>query len=121
MRKIIFFLLPICVFLLTTSLFAEDEKIKGLKIQPGPGMEVIKMGNAYVTVPKGAKIEKRGTVFYVEGPEQYAARKFEEMEKNITDMDTKFVSIEEQYEKLKKELEQLKKRLKSQKASEGEL
>ena len=116
MRKIISFLLSVCIFLVTIPLLAGDEKIKGVKVQPGPGMEVIKIGSAYITVPKGAKVEKRGTVFYVEGPDQYAARKFEEMEKSINDMGGKFVSIEEQYEKLKKEMEQLKKRIKIQKA-----
>jgi hypothetical protein len=47
------------------------------------GLETIKVGNNNVTVPKGTRIYKKSNLTYVESINEYAGRRFEEMEMRL--------------------------------------
>ena len=57
----------------------EDGVIKN----PPPGMELIKIGKTNVLAPKGARINKVAGFQTIEATDQYAARKFMEVENRL--------------------------------------
>jgi len=94
-------------FLMTgfTSALAEEEAIRRDSRMP-PGMAVKKIDRINVVVPKDAKIYKKGMTASVEGGDEYAARKF-------IDVDDRFAKNESTMETLKKELLELKKEIRA--------
>ncbi|MFH1593525.1 MAG: hypothetical protein ABID09_02380 [Candidatus Omnitrophota bacterium] len=81
-------------------IFAEDEaNVGSVKIRPG--MEIKKMGDANILVPKGARLERRAAEMNIEDTAEWAARRFE-------DVDDRFKKVEFEQEILKKELAGLK-------------
>ena len=105
--------LPFAVALLSFITFAfaeaEEKVVKGLPFPPGPGMEVRKVGGAYIYVPKDAVVEKKGTVLYVEGSKQYSARRFLEMDGRLGAVEVKQEALLEEIGRLNKAIEELKK------------
>ncbi len=67
-----------------------------------PGMELKKVGNTNILIPKGGKIFKAADTLIVESTGEYAARKFLEMEE-------RFDRIEKEQEIIRREIEELKK------------
>ncbi|MCK5504261.1 MAG: hypothetical protein KAJ10_03820 [Thermodesulfovibrionia bacterium] len=65
-----------------------------------PGMEVIKMGQAQILVPKGTKVNQEPGFITLESTEQYVARKFLDVEGRIK-------VLEDKEEVLKKKTEEL--------------
>ncbi len=66
------------------------------------GMEIREVEPGYkLVLPKGATIQKKGDLRVIEGPGEYAARKF-------TEYDQQLAQLQEQIEELKKEIAQIK-------------
>jgi len=77
------------------------EDIPGLKIPPAPGMKIMKVGSAYVSVPKGSKVYSMNNIIFVESAKQYSSRRF-------MDVDKRLDSIDEKLNKLETDINQLK-------------
>lgn len=121
MARIILILLTIISISLIGSrqVSAQDSE---QKLPPGiselpPGMEVINIGSANVIAPIGSKVNKEGTVIIVEPIEQYAGRRFLDMEGRLSSIDLRLNELADNLEKLRKSME----RLDSEKASKAEL
>jgi hypothetical protein len=102
MREIKLFLLFFVFFTSTMYIYAQEDKLDD-KIQTPPGMEIKKVGDLNIVVPRGAEVrrtEKVGLIF-VESTDQYVSRQLLEME-------DRFAKIEAEQEELKKEIELLK-------------
>jgi len=50
---------------------------------PPPGMEILKVGDANILVPKGTRLRKEGDLNVVENISEYSSRKFLETEKRF--------------------------------------
>ena len=99
MKKTSFFILIFILVFSTTLIAAEEDKNKEVPV----GMELVTVKDNYkLLVPEGAKIHKEGPVFVLENINEYAARRFHDIEERI-------VKIEASQEEFKKEIEQLKK------------
>jgi len=98
--------------LICASVYAED--VQSVDLQPAsantsyagsgeviqipPGMEVVKQGDVNVVVPKGSQLRKINDLFLIESAEEYAARKFEVVERRLA-------QLEKDQAEMKKELE----------------
>ena len=101
MKKIgALFLIGILVFSAIVAYGQKEPKIK-----PLPGMKYIKVGNAQIMVPEDAVVRMVGTITTIETAEQYAARKFLQVEERLA-------KIEAEQEDLEKEIEELKRAIK---------
>ena len=103
MKKIIVFLL-VCIFMFSAACayagneglnykfnipagMTVDEAVEKGEIDVPPGMEVKKLGtNSAIIVPEGSLMRKAGGHLYVENIQQYVGRKFQIMEKQISDI-----------------------------------
>lgn len=83
---------------------ADDNEKNGNVLIP-PGMETIREGDVAVVVPKGGMLRKQGSVMLIETADEYAARKF-------LDVESQFKALQEAFEEQKNELEAQKKKLK---------
>jgi len=89
-------------FLAASLACAEDDEgklPKGLSELP-PGMEIIKVGEANIVAPEGSRVYEENTVIIVEPIEQYAARRFLEVEARLK-------ALEEKQREILKALEEL--------------
>ncbi|MFH1753961.1 MAG: hypothetical protein ABH875_07235 [Candidatus Omnitrophota bacterium] len=77
----------------------EDDLPAGISELP-PGMSIIKVGTANIVAPIGSRVYKENTITIVEPIEQYAARKF-------LDIEARFVAIESRLKEMEKELQEL--------------
>jgi len=109
MKKIMPFLLVLIFILTITFIYAQEDEYEA-----PPGMEIKKVGNLKLVVPKGAKVEEAGGggLLMMESTSEYASRKFLEMEE-------RFEKIEKYQEELKKEIEQLKEAVSKLQANEN--
>ncbi|MFA6079110.1 MAG: hypothetical protein WC779_05130 [Candidatus Omnitrophota bacterium] len=85
----------------------EDETISKIRIPPG--MMIKKVGNFYILTAKDADVRREGNfgqIISPEGPEEYSARKME-------DVEARFTKDEAEIEALKKDVAELKKALKA--------
>ena len=98
------------VFLLIFSLvlsgaiyvYPQEHKSDG-NIEIPPGMEIKKEGDVNLLIPEGAKlIKKTAELTLIEGTDEYASRKFIEIE-------SRFDKIEAEQKALKKEIKRLQK------------
>lgn len=69
-----------------------------------PGMEMLNTRGVYVIVPQGLKIEKKGDIMIMEGPNEFAARSFK-------DMNERFEKVEASQRDLQKEVDDLRKKI----------
>ena len=65
------------------------------------GMEVLKVGNTIILIPKGTEVTDKGSQLVLEPPEQFWSRKVKDMEEEIA-------RIKDDQEKLKKDIQDLK-------------
>jgi len=77
------------------SVQAED------KSEIPPGMEILKVGETKILIPKGTKITKKAAQLVLEPPEQFWSRRVEEMEEEIA-------RLKEETERMKADIEKLK-------------
>jgi hypothetical protein len=113
-KRIVLFL---SIFIFSTTLaYSQDEQVTDIRklsekelkeleergITPPPGMEIIKVGNHNILLPKGKHIRKKGGILVLETTSEYVSRKLLEMKECFTHIDT-------EQEELKKEIEELKK------------
>lgn len=104
-RKISFFLLVSFVFAVTVILAQEHETHEeGEDITIRPGMELKKLGGINMLVPEDTQVYRDRGRWIMEGPDEYAARRFK-------DVETRLQAVESEQEKLRQELERLKGRL----------
>lgn len=120
MRKKIMFLLLTLVFIFYTDpVCAQDD------IEVPAGMEIRKIGDLKIVVPKGAKVEKggKGGPIFVESMSEYTSRKLVEIEERLDeaienqsrlqdDIESLNQTVDKlQYERIKGEIEKLKEAL----------
>jgi hypothetical protein len=84
------------LFLAYTSLYAENAD----RDVPA-GMEILKVGDARVLVPKGTQVRKAGDMNVVEDISEYSSRKFVEI-------DGRFERIEEEIKGIKLDIGKIK-------------
>ncbi|HRZ14263.1 MAG TPA: hypothetical protein P5110_02025 [Candidatus Omnitrophota bacterium] len=65
-----------------------------------PGMEVIKVGDTHVLIPRGTKVTRRGAQLILEPIDEYTARR-------LNDLDVSLAQLRAQTEELKKQVETL--------------
>ena len=99
--KILFLLLIIEIsyadcFAGVSKSMAEKYETKG-SVNIPEGMTTIKIGDSYVVLPKGGIVRQKGNMYFIESPDEYAARKFKKVEKRIG-------HIESELRLLKKEI-----------------
>ncbi len=76
-----------------------------------PGMELVKIGDAKVVVPKGSKVYKEGDVIKVEDIGEYSGRKFQEFEYKLNQTQSKLEEISIELKLLKDSVKALLKKL----------
>ena len=104
------FLIVLICFLFVIDAPAEEyevveyQDVNGLKIPPAEGMKVIKVGNAYMTVPEDSEVYSMNNVIFVESAKQYSSRRFLELEESINDIDGRLKNLETTLSQLKNTL-----------------
>jgi len=100
MKKII--LISLMLFCFASIGFCEEE---GYRIENGveisPGMELKTVGNTQLLIPKGSRLRYINDVLAVETAEEYSARNFVRVDKELT-------VLKKNQEILKNEIEELK-------------
>ncbi len=72
---------------------------------PPEGMEIIKVGNAKVLVPKGTRVKKEGDMNVVESISEYSSRKFTEIDKRFKNIEKNLDQIKEDILKIKSSID----------------
>ena len=105
MRKSALFIVVIVLTLPYACACAEEgtgtdmETVEGgVKIRKG--MEVKKMGDANIIVPKGAELTRRGAEVHVEASDEWAARRIDRIEERISALEQGQKALKEQIKKL---------------------
>ena len=83
----------------------EDDGTKDRSVPTG--MEIKKVGNANVMMPKGGTFTKEGDLLVLEGPTAYAARKFVVVEKRLAKIDSQISALQKDMEEIKETLSAL--------------
>lgn len=109
MRKIIYLILTIFLIFYAFKVSAEESENEdytlteeGFKIPAG--MELKKVGDANILIPKGGKIRKAGDQLIMESADEYAAREFFKIKERLG-------NIEKEQEDIRREIEELKKNI----------
>lgn len=89
------------LILFARPIFAEEAELR-------PGMELKKIGAINVIVPKGSEIYEKNGLYILESAEEYAARKFKDVEERFALLEERAESAENKLEKLTVEIEELK-------------
>lgn len=121
-KAAIVLLFPVFLLALSIVAHAKDDS----KPTP-PGMEILKVGDANILVPKGTRMRKEGDLNVVEDISEYSSRKFLETEKRfdrleldqiilknrvedfLTEMTARNELLEEDIKYLKETVQRLKK------------
>ncbi|MCF7874064.1 MAG: hypothetical protein K9L84_03325 [Candidatus Omnitrophica bacterium] len=72
------------------------------KKEAPPGMEIITIGSVDYVVPRGTKVKKKDGIVSLEGRHEYTARRFSEIEKEISELREKNKALEDKVKALKK-------------------
>lgn len=67
-------------------------------------MTTIKIDDSYVVVRKDGRVRREGKVYIIESAEEYAARRFEEVDNRLKRIEEEQKAIKEELEKLRMEL-----------------
>jgi len=100
MKKIILILLMLSVF--ASIGFSDEEEYRienGVEISPG--MEIRTVGNTQLLIPKGSRLRYINDVLAVETAEEYSARNFVRVDKEL-------IALKKNQEILKNQIEELK-------------
>lgn len=96
----------VCIFLIVVFYFFSSFEIRGQDDEnASSGMEIRKIGNINVLVPKDSRLYQMGNVITIESPLEYSAREFEKLRQRMD-------KLEKENRLLRDELDQL--RLQSQ-------
>lgn len=95
------------IFVPATSYCGEDNR-NGNTVVPD-GMEVIKEGGVNILVPKGSRPVSAGSYLVTEDPEQYAARKFMDVEDRFSRVDKEIGALQEELKYIKEAVDSMKK------------
>jgi septal ring factor EnvC (AmiA/AmiB activator) len=110
-NRYIIFLSIFALIFCAVYLYAQDIEVrKGLQIKPG--MEIVKMGDAEVVVPKGATVTKQDGMIVVEDIAQYVGRRFELVEGRLSKLDTRQEGLRKEVKQLREDLQKVIDRLK---------
>ena len=74
------------------------------------GMELISVGGIRMIVPKGTKVGKKGSLLIMEGTDEFAARRFEEMNTRLETMEANQKDLGKTVDDLKREISDLRKK-----------
>jgi hypothetical protein len=89
---------------LTAHAQMDPQKYEQKAVEVRPGMEIIKVGDARILVPKGAKVRKEGDLIVIEDFGEYAGRKFEALEDRMLRVEKELQVLEEALGRLKERL-----------------
>ncbi|MBL7156768.1 MAG: hypothetical protein ISS92_01255 [Candidatus Omnitrophica bacterium] len=107
MKSVKVFILILAFFFSATLAFTQEAKREpGVKIPPG--MEIRKVGDVNILMPKGAKMDKRGGVILLENTDQYAAQKFLEVENRLIEIEAEQRMLKNEVKNLKNSLDEIK-------------
>ncbi len=101
MNKLLAVILFFLTSILSPRLSLAEENGEAVPV----GMEILKVGDARVLVPKGTQMRKQGDLNVVEDISEYSSRKFVEIEQ-------RFGRLEEEIKGMKAAIEGLKERVK---------
>ena len=106
-KRYILVLVPV-IFIFVLSLqrsFSQDEDEELTVIEGGvkirPGMEVKKMGDANILVPKGGVLTRRGAEVHVEASDEWAARMLEKVDSRLGRLEEGQMAIKEEIRALR--------------------
>ena len=87
-----------------------EEAVEKGEVEIPPGMEMLKIGkNSAAIVPKGTLVHKDGGQIFVESVQQYAARRFEAMEKRLSEIMATQKTFQKEINLLKASLDKVQK------------
>ncbi len=79
-------------------------------VEVPPGMELVSIGGIRMIIPQGTKVEKKGSLLTMEGPDEYAARNFKEMNDRFQKMEAGQNDLRKSVDDLKREIADLRKK-----------
>jgi hypothetical protein len=96
------------IFFTIAPLCAQDYEMEDGEIIPPPGMEVVKVGNFNLLIPKGAEVHRKGNLLVVESTSEYTARRFLDMEQQLMQAKTEREELKGKIEQLKSIIDQMR-------------
>lgn len=103
MKKYIIFVLIFSLIICAVYLQAQDTEVrKGLSLKPG--MEIVKVGDAEVVVPKGSTVTKQDGMVVIEDISQYVGRRFESVDGRLGDLDTEQEALRDEIRQIREDL-----------------
>lgn len=91
----------LCMFPALSCGYEEDYKKIGRDVNVPDSMDVVKEADVNVMVPKGGRLRKESSFLIKEDADEYASRKF-------IDLEARFSQIEKEVESQKKDIKSLK-------------
>ncbi|MFH1836780.1 MAG: hypothetical protein ABH862_01520 [Candidatus Omnitrophota bacterium] len=104
-KKILSYMILISIICMGISGIAEEQSNAG---DLPPGMKAIKVGSATIIAPKDIRMTRIADIVQRESIEQYAARKFMEVEERIGILEENNKNLTEEVTALKEEIENAK-------------
>jgi hypothetical protein len=95
MRRAVFIIVVMAAVCVTSPVYAQDKDTP----EPPRGMELLKVGDANVMVPKGTKMRKQGDLNVIEDIGEYVGRKF-------LDTEERFEKVEARQERMEQDIEE---------------
>lgn len=111
MTKIMIVLSLMCV-LSAGAVYCAEENKNNIDVIIPTGMETIKEGDVNLVVYKGSRPHKQGDVLMTETPDEYASRKFSDMEEHFKRIEKELETQRKDLKTQRKDLEDLKSALK---------
>jgi len=102
-------LLVIFIFFSSILLVYAQEYEKEEVMEPPQGMEILKVGNLNLMVPKGAQVRKKGSLIIVESTSEYVARKFLNVEERLAEIEAGQEDFRKEIMELKAALDEIQK------------
>lgn len=104
--------LAVCITLISAVAIAQEpEGGSSQKLKIPPGMKIVRVGNFYILVSKDSDMRHEGTFGQIvtpEGPEEYAARNFIEVNNHFEKNDAEIAALKKEVDELKAAVSRLK-------------
>ena len=106
MKRSIIFILIFSLIICAVYLQAQNIEVRtGLQLKPG--MEIVKVGDAEVAVPKGATVTKQDGMIVIEDIAQYVGRRFESVEDRLNKLDGELEALRGEVRQISEDLKKV--------------
>lgn len=103
MKKNIVAISILLIMVLCSVMVCAQYEEEGSNTNAPPGMIVKKIGGRNVIIPKDSWVREEGGMLVMEDPNEYAARKFMEIEEHLAKIDTDLETMQKELQELKDE------------------